>query len=452
MALRAGGDFARRGQLMRIGKRKAGGAVIEGARGPCGDGMTRGAGRGGSREIRSDVIGHVSAEGLRAGPSRLVAAHAIGGIERVIVVDVALCAGRGGVGASESETRDAVVERCGIPADGGVAVGAVGGRESGAGGGMDGVVGLLPGGEMATGVATISGRNGEGVIVVDVATGARNVGVAVGQKETSGAVIEGSGGPRGRVVALRTVGRGESGTGLGMRRVVGLLPGGEVAASIAAIGGSDLEIVIVVDMATGARNVGVASGQQKACGGVIEFGAEPTVKTVASLAIGGGESGPCAGVRGIGGALPILEMAGITLSGEAVKDPRSQLLVTLVALHGGMSAQEWETVLVVLHLLNGDIPSLDSVTLGAVGAHLAAVNIGVTIGAILAHVGEDGLDVALDALHFFVHATQGVIGLVVIELRNSADGAPTGGGVTVFAGDIERSMRIAGRFLLRIGT
>lgn len=126
--------------------------------------------------------------------------------------------------------------------------------------------------------------------------------------------------------------------------------------------------------------------------------------------------------------------------------------MTLVALHGSVSAQEWEAILVVLHLLNGDIPSLHGVTLGAVGAHLTAVNIGMTIRAILAHVGEDGLDVARDALHFFMHATQGVIGFVVIEFGNGADRAPTGGGVTVFARDGERTMGIAGRFLLRVGT
>lgn len=124
-------------------------------------------------------------------------------------------------------------------------------------------------------------------------------------------------------MAVGAVGGRESGAGGGMDGVVSLLPSGEVAASVATIGGSDLEIVIVVEMATGARNVGVASGQQKACGAVIELGAEPAVKIVASLAIGGGESGSGAGVRGIGGALPILQMAGITLSGNAVKDPCS---------------------------------------------------------------------------------------------------------------------------------
>ncbi len=61
-------------------------------------------------------------------------------------------------------------------------------------------------------------------------------------------------------MALRAIGCGEGGAGLRMRRCVGLLPGGEVAAGVATIGGDDLKIVIVVDMATGAGHIRVASG------------------------------------------------------------------------------------------------------------------------------------------------------------------------------------------------
>ena len=63
-----------------------------------------------SGEIRRNVIGYVAAERLRAVPSRLVAAHAIGGVQRIIVVDVALRARRRGVSACERETGNAVVE------------------------------------------------------------------------------------------------------------------------------------------------------------------------------------------------------------------------------------------------------------------------------------------------------------------------------------------------------
>jgi hypothetical protein len=71
-------------------------------------------------------------------------------------------------------------------------------------------------------------------------------------------VIEGGGGPRGGVVAPRAIGDGEGWAGLRMRRGVSLLPCGEVAAGVAAIGGDDLKIVIVVDVATGTGNIRVA--------------------------------------------------------------------------------------------------------------------------------------------------------------------------------------------------
>jgi hypothetical protein len=53
------------------------------------------------------------------------------------------------------------------------------------------------------------------------------------------------------------------------------------------------------------------------------------------------------------------------------------------------------------------------------------VNIRVAIGTIFSHIGEDGLCVTLDALHFFVHATQRIFRFVVIEFGNRPDGTPT---------------------------
>ena len=62
-------------------------------------------------------------------------------------------------------------------------------------------------------------------------------------------VKAGSVGPGDRVVTCGAVGRGESRPGRRVRWVVGLLPGREVAAGIGAIGRSDAQRVIVVDVA-----------------------------------------------------------------------------------------------------------------------------------------------------------------------------------------------------------
>jgi hypothetical protein len=106
---------------------------------------------------------------------------------------------------------------------------------------------------------------------------------------------------------------------------------------------------------------------------------------------------------------------------------------------------------VIFHRLDGDIPALNSVALGAVRAHFSLVDVGVAILAILADVGEYWLDMALHALHFFVHSTKRVLGLAVIELRHGADGAPARSGVTVFTRNRKRTVRTASVLPLRVG-
>jgi len=109
--------------------------------------------------------------------------------------------------------------------------------------------------------------------------------------------------------------------------------------------------------------------------------------------------------------------------------------VTLIALDRSVGSQQRKAVLVILHLLHRDIPSLHGVTLGAIRPHLPAVNVRVTICAILPHIREHGLDVALHAVHFLVHSSQRVICFVVVEFGHGADGAPTCRRVTVLTRD-----------------
>lgn len=102
-------------------------------------------------------------------------------------------------------------------------------------------------------------------------------------------------------------------------------------------------------------------------------------------------------------------------------------------------------------MLDGNIPTLDRVALRAIHTHLPLVNIGVAILAILAHIGEYRFDMALRTIHFFVHAAEGILGLVVIELWNRTDGTPTRSRMAVFARNRERSMRTACRVPLSSG-
>lgn len=81
--------------------------------------------------------------------------------------------------------------------------------------------------------------------------------------------------------------------------------------------------------------------------------------------------------------------------------------------------------------------------LGAIGAKLPAVDVGVTIGAALSNVGKNRPGVASGAGHFLVHSAQRVPRAVMIEFRNGADRNPTGAGVAILAGNRERPVRTA---------
>ena len=292
-----------------VGEREPDGRMVELAIGPRSNGMASGASRGSGGETRGDVIGDASAKCLRFVPIGRMAGHALGRTQGVVVVDVAGGAGRRSgrhVRARQRKAGGAVIERGRGPSRSGVAIGTIGCRESRPGGRVNRIVRLLPSGEVATGIAAIGGSDRQVVVIVDVAGQARNVGVAVGQQKAGGAVIKGDIGPRRGVVAVGTVGSGKAWTGLGVRRIVGLLPSREMATGIAAIGGSDRQVVVIVDMARSARKVGVAVGQQKAGGAVIEFRSQPAIKVVAALTIRSRKDRRIGLVRRICGVLPIL--------------------------------------------------------------------------------------------------------------------------------------------------
>ena len=105
----------------------------------------------------------------------------------------------------------------------------------------------------------------------------------------------------------------------------------------------------------------------------------------------------------------------------------------------------------IFYLRDGDLPAEYGVALGAIGAHLPAVDVGVAVGAILANVGEDRLDVAIHAFHVLVHATQWVTRFVVIKLQYWANGSPAGSNVAIFARNVEHAVGTFRIWFLRGG-
>ena len=93
--------------------------------------------------------------------------------------------------------------------------------------------------------------------------------------ETGNAMVKRSGVPPGRGVAVRTIRRRKRCPGAGVDRRRGLLPFREVTTGIAAVGGRNLQVVVAVDVAGRARDVGVAVRQQESSGAVIENGRRP---------------------------------------------------------------------------------------------------------------------------------------------------------------------------------
>lgn len=137
---------------MRASERETRCAVVEHARRPGGDWVACCALRRGIREAGRNVVWNSAADCDSAVPSAHMAAVTIGGIQRVTIADVARSAGCGRwrhVCANQSEASDAVIEGGSIPTGGGVAICAVCRREARASRGVNGIVGALPGGQVA---------------------------------------------------------------------------------------------------------------------------------------------------------------------------------------------------------------------------------------------------------------------------------------------------------------
>ena len=233
-----------------MGNREIG--VIERCAEPIGGGV---ASVTSGRISRGNMIWNAPAECLCAVPIGLMAAvtGGIRGRKAVIVIDMARGARRGRVCAGKGPSGRGVIEHAGIPSDGIVASGAK--RSGETSGDVIGNIAaescrVVPIRLMAA-VAIGIGRS-EVVIVVDVAKGAGRGRVRAGQRKTGGVVVERGGRPGDGVVAGGAIGCGESGTSSGVRGVVGLLPSGEMAAGVAAVGRGDLQAVIAADMALNA--------------------------------------------------------------------------------------------------------------------------------------------------------------------------------------------------------
>jgi hypothetical protein len=117
--------------------------------------------------------------------------------------------------------------------------------------------------------------------------------------------------------------------------------------------------------------------------------------------------------------------------------------MTGVAIQCGVRTQQWKSVFVLLNLLYCDLPSLYGMTLLAIGAKLATVNIRVAVRALGPDIRENGFGVALLAGDAFMHAAQGKFCAIMIKLRDSADRFPARYCVAILAGNFQITVRAA---------
>ena len=222
------------------------------------------------------------------------------------------------MGPDQREARGAVVERIHVrPSDGVVTLRTVGDWELLRITGVGRIVRLVVGGQVATGIAAIRGLDGQsGVVVVQVALRAGYAGVRIGQRKSRVGVIEGGIGPTGRIVALRTQRHREAGSDV-VRYVAahrgGAVPVVEVATGVAAVGGLNVQGVVVVDMAggTGGRiRRNVHAGQCEAGDAMVEgTQVRPGDSVVTLRAVRCSEGAASALVWRIVGLLPVSKVA-----------------------------------------------------------------------------------------------------------------------------------------------
>ena len=189
-----------------------------------------------------------------------------------------------------------------------------------------------------------------------------------------------------------------------------------------------------------ARGYSVPAGQQEPCGRVVKFSVEPVVTGMASVARRRELRG---NVIGIGRGLEILEVAGAASGRHSLKPAVGTALMAGIAVHRRVGSGQREAVIVLLDLLNGNLPAPNRVAGLAIGSQLPLMNVGVTVLAALSNVAKYRLDMALSAGDGLVHAAQRVARPVVVEFWNGSNRLPPACGMAVLARHGEVSVRTA---------
>lgn len=142
-----------------------------------------------------------------------------------------------------------------------------------------------------------------------------------------------------------------------------------------------------------------------------------------------------------------LQVAANALGGEPlpVELPNSTYFVAGVAVGNSMCSDQWKAILMLIYVVNRNLPAIHPVAKVALGAILTAVNISVAVLASGSRLGKDRICVALLARHSRVHTSQRVRGPVVIEVGRVANRKPRRESMAILTIDLKWTVGISSR-------
>jgi hypothetical protein len=119
-----------------------------------------------------------------------------------------------------------------------------------------------------------------------------------------------------------------------------------------------------------------------------------------------------------------------------------------------MRPDQREAVLMLIDVVDRDLPSGVAMAEIALGGVLSAVDIRVAVLTLIAYFREHQVTVAILATNALVHPAQREASLPMIELQNVTKGFPTLRGMAVLAGYLQCTVRtfLRARLRLRFGT
>ena len=144
-------------------------------------------------------------------------------------------------------------------------------------------------------------------------------------------------------------------------------------------------------------------------------------------------------VIGISGFAKCAQMTAHAFGGESktIELAYRAHLVAGIAVHRGVRTDQGKAILVLVDVVNGNLPAVCVVAKCALSAVFAPMQIRMAILALHWRAAENESLMAIPALHFCVSSAQREFGAGMVELEPGAQRLPAPGGMTLLALNFE---------------